>query len=456
MVNMANIEIQNVSKTYFQQQDSIRRLLSALWGSNNKIRGNSKGFHALQNISISARSGECVGIIGLNGAGKSTLLQIIAGTLKPSSGKISISGKLLCLLELGAGFSPDFTGRENLYINASLLGLKEKEIDDIFDDIHAFSEIGNFIDLPVKTYSSGMLIRLAFSIMVFVKAEILVIDEALAVGDILFVQKCMRFLREFKKTGLLIFASHDMGAVTSLCDRALWLHEGKIQHEGTPKEIVKTYIEFYYARQQEINTPVGTEKTLDAIKENEIQELEYYDQRREFINHSSLRNDIQVIKTFKDAHSFGDGQASIVQISLKEKGGKALSWVVGGEKVNLAIKAKALSDIQAPIIGFLVNDNKGQTLFGDNTFLSTLKEPLCIPQGSYFEANFTFIMPRLPCADYTVTVSIASGTQKNHVQHQWIHDALLFQSTSSSVCSGLIGIPMQKVELNSLVNNEPN
>jgi lipopolysaccharide transport system ATP-binding protein len=185
-------------------------------------------FWALKDVSFEVKRGETIGIIGRNGSGKSTLLQLICGTLYPTAGSVETNGRVAALLELGSGFNPEFTGRENVYMNGSVLGLTRGEIDDRFEDIAAFADIGEFIEHPIKTYSTGMYTRLAFAVIAHVRAEILVIDEALAVGDAFFVQKCMRFLRKFQETGTVLFVSHDTGAVTNLCDRAVWLDHGKV------------------------------------------------------------------------------------------------------------------------------------------------------------------------------------------------------------------------------------
>src|SRR5690554_1130237 len=193
-------------------------------------------FKALDGISFEVKKGETVGIIGRNGSGKSTLLQIICGTLTPTAGSVETTGRIAALLELGSGFNPEFTGRENIYMYASVLGLTKEEVRDRFDDIVAFADIGDFIEQPVKTYSSGMVVRLAFAVIAHVDADILVIDEALAVGDAFFVQKCMRFLRKFMQTGTILFVSHDTSAVISLCQRSIWLAGGQMKFEGSPKE----------------------------------------------------------------------------------------------------------------------------------------------------------------------------------------------------------------------------
>ena len=188
------------------------------------------------------KKGETIGIIGLNGSGKSTLLQLICGILSPTSGTVESKGRIAALLELGSGFNPEFTGRENVYLNGTVLGLSAKEIDAKFDDIAKFADIGEFINQPVKQYSSGMYVRLAFAVMANVDADILVIDEALAVGDMVFSQKCMRFLRKFKNNGTVFFVSHNSGAVVNLCDRAVWLDRGEIQAIGSAQYVSERYL----------------------------------------------------------------------------------------------------------------------------------------------------------------------------------------------------------------------
>ena len=232
------INVLNISKSYSTYGSSIQRVLSLLLG---KQREASGSFSALSDVSFTVHKGETLGIIGSNGAGKSTLLQVICGTLYPTSGSVSVEGKLAALLELGAGFNPEFTGRENVYLSAAVYGLTHEQIDARLSEILSFAEIGEFIDKPVKTYSSGMFVRLAFAIIAHVDAQILVIDEALAVGDVYFTQKCMRFLKAFAQTGTLLFVSHDTTTVVNLCDRAVWLKNGQLQKVGNAREVSEAY-----------------------------------------------------------------------------------------------------------------------------------------------------------------------------------------------------------------------
>ena len=256
------IEVDNITKSFrlFANKRNILRQLTALNGERYY-----REIEVLENISFKLRRGDSLGIIGKNGSGKSTLLQIICGILQPTSGSVKVNGRIAALLELGSGFNPEFTGRENIFLNASLLGIKKKEIIDRYDQIVEFSEIGEYIDQPTRTYSSGMIVRLAFSIITHVNADILVIDEALSVGDAYFTQKCMRFIERFKENGTLIFVSHDANAVLSLCNKAILLDRGRKQAVGGPKEIMEEYTR----RLQEDNRDIAALSEIKGDKQNE-------------------------------------------------------------------------------------------------------------------------------------------------------------------------------------------
>jgi len=444
------IQIENLSKCYQIYDKPQDRLKQSLYPRLLRLAGREskqyyREFWALKNVSIEVKRGETVGIIGRNGSGKSTLLQMICGTLNPTGGRIQINGRIAALLELGSGFNPEFTGRENVYMNASVFGLSMEEIDARFDDIVSFADIGSFIEQPVKTYSSGMYVRLAFAVIAHVDADILVVDEALAVGDAFFVQKCMRFLRKFMKTGTIIFVSHDTGTVKSLCNHAIWLEKGEILQEGSPKEVSDLYLEAFYEAQQ------GKSSTT-KLKPVKIQDatLPRKDQRLEIINASNLRNDLQIFKFDPEAASFGRGGAQIISVELLDQHGYPLAWIVGGEQVTLRVVARAHTNLDAPIIGFFIKDRLGQALFGDNTYLTHQDSSLFCEEGTDIQAEFTFLMPILPQGDYSINAAIADGTQENHIQHHWMHDAVLFKSESSSVTTGLIGIPMQRIKLQKI------
>jgi lipopolysaccharide transport system ATP-binding protein len=432
------IDVRSLGKCYQIYEKPSHRLLQSLVGKRRKY---FREFWALRGVHLQVRRGETLGIIGRNGSGKSTLLQLIAGTLAPTEGEVSATGRVAALLELGSGFNPDFTGRENAVLNATILGLSRQQIDAKLDAILAFADIGSFIDQPVRSYSSGMVMRLAFSVMAHVDADVLIIDEALAVGDAFFTQKCMRFLREFQKNGTLLFVSHDGGAVTGLCDRAIWLDKGQLCAEGDAKSVMGQYMEAFIREREGDASPTDPARRApqlsDAVKPQR-------DVRQDLFERSTLRNDIVVPPFDPEQPSFGAMAAVIKEVLLTDMAGRRLPTVVGGEHVILEITATAVAETSSPIVGFYVKDRLGQLLFGDNTYLTHIVDTP-ISAGSDFSASFSFVMPRLQAGDYFVTAGIATGTQDEHVMQHWIHEALLLRSNGSDAPAGIIGIPMQEI-----------
>lgn len=434
------IKVEGVGKNYPIFAKPHHRLLQMLAGESKTYY---RDFWALRDVSFTVQRGETVGIIGRNGSGKSTLLQMICGTLTPSTGSIEVNGRVAALLELGAGFNPEFSGRENVYMAASLYGLTTAEVDAKLDAIIAFADIASFMDQPVKTYSSGMYVRLAFAVIAHVDADILVIDEALAVGDIFFTQKCMRFLREFRQHGTILFVTHDTNSVISLCDRAIWLNQSRMQASGTAKTVCEAYLAALYAN---TNKQAGDEVSVETKPFAPMQD--FRDVRQDFLNASSLRNDLQVFRFTDSGENFGTGLVQIRDVYLRVPGQQqAVAWFVGGEQVELQVIAQTATELGSPIVGFLVKNKLGQNLFGDNTFLSYARQPQHCGEGDYLQAVFRFRMPVMPSGDYTIGIAVADGTQENHVVHHWIHDAIVFKAHSDSVSTGLLGIPMLSIEL---------
>ena len=427
------ISVRNLSKNYrlFNHPgDRIKQFFSL------GMKQYHRDFSALKDVSFDIKRGETVGFIGRNGSGKSTLLQLICGILKPTSGSVQVNGRISALLELGAGFNPEFTGRENVYFQGAVMGFTKAEIDARFDQIAAFADIGEFIDQQVRTYSSGMYVRLAFSVAIHVDPEILVVDEALSVGDVLFTQKCFRFLNEFRKKGTLIIVSHDLHAVKELCEKVLWLDHGAAQGFGSVKIMCESYLSTMFG---------GTRQSLDITTFEE--EIDWADQRLPYLNASNLRNDIELFRFDPKAMSFGSGGAQIINVRLTDQSGIPYSWVVGGEVVTLSIQALIREDLVSPIIGFIVKNGLGQALFGDNTYLTYMDNPMRVQANVTLEARFRFRMPRLPIGEYSVAVAIAEGSQGVHEFQHWIHDALVFHSRRSSVGGELVGLPMQHISL---------
>jgi len=400
-------------------------------------------YWALRGVDLEIRRGETVAIVGRNGAGKSTLLQAICGTLEPTTGSLDVNGRVAALLELGAGFNPEFTGAENVRLSAAILGLDGAAIEARFPAIAAFAGIGDFMDQPVKLYSSGMYARLAFAVAAHVDADILIVDEILAVGDAAFTQKCMRFIERFKRTGTLLFVSHDISTVTALCDRALWLDRGTTRMTGPAKEVAHAYIASLYGEADDSAgfRIGGTRKTMQDAA------LKVVDKRQGDLAGSSARNAIDLFDFDPEGPWFGQRGASITAVRLLDAAGRPLPSLLGGEEVVMEVTATAGSALHRPIIGFFVKDPKGQFLFGDNTFLTYRQGPPVAGPGQQVVARFHFQMPYLPTGDYAICAAIADGTQTDHVQHHWLDDALFFRVTSSHVAKGLVGIPMIDISL---------
>lgn len=427
------IKLENVDKCYQIYEKPRDRLLQMFSFGRKKY---STDFWALKDISFEIKKGETIGIVGRNGSGKSTLLQIICGTLNQSSGAVNTYAKIAALLELGAGFNPEFSGRENVYLAASLYGLTPAQITERFDEIAAFADIGNFIDQPVKSYSSGMFVRLAFAVIAHVDAEILIIDEALAVGDAFFTQKCMRFLRDFMVNGTVLFVSHDTAAVKALCTRAIWLRNGIHVATGPAKNICDAYLA------EIIESGQGGSKALsvaDILKEANEESTDYTDK--------GDGATLWFLPFRTSEQGFGTGGAKVTEAIFLNEEGKTVTRAKHHSVVILKISVNAEIDVLSPIIGFFIRDRLGQTLFGTNTFGSNEGIGSTCSSGEQIHATFEFLFPALPDGDYTLSIAIADGTQQEHTQLQWIHDALIIKAQGISDVGGLIGLPMRAVEL---------
>ena len=439
------VQVRQAGKSYLLYQRPVDRLKQFILPRLQRCVGLAprnyfQEVSALVEVSLELRKGETVGVIGRNGSGKSTLLQLICGTLHPTRGSVETHGRVAALLELGTGFNPEFSGRDNVFLNASVLGLSPAQTVARFSAIERFADIGEFIDRPIKTYSSGMLVRLAFAVVAHVDADILVIDEALAVGDAFFTRKCMRFLREFMKTGTVLFVSHDISSVKALCNRVLWIDKGQVVSEGPTREVCTAYLQAQFEHEQGPTIRPAPTRVAPAPAPAR-------DQRERFLNASNLRNDLRVFAFDPEGPSLGRGGARVAQVALTDESGASLLWVVGGEPVCLVVHVECFTELAAPIIGFMVKDRLGQPLFGDNTFLSFADAPVACEPGDWLVARFGFDMPRLPVGDYSVLVAIADGIQTDNIQHHWIHDALRFRSESSSVATGMVGIAVNTIGL---------
>lgn len=446
------ISVEGACKSFLLYDKPSHRLWQML------LRGRRRFYReheVLRDISFDVPRGQTIGLVGRNGAGKSTLLSILCGTLTPTAGKVQVHGRVAALLELGAGFNPELTGRENIDLCAQIYGLSETEIEARREDIIDFADIGEYIDRPVKTYSSGMFTRLGFSVVAHVDADVLIVDEALAVGDAYFVQKCMRFLHGFRaKGGTLAFVSHDMGSVTALCDRVIWLRDGRIAMDDSPKAVAAAYLADLYNVGDGMPATAPGEGAPPAVLtiEHSQPELEV-DARQPWLNHTNLRNDIEVFP-FLPAHDFGQRGAEFLGGGLYDTEGRRMTWAVGGERVQLQLRLSIHAAIRSLIVGFVVKDKQGQPLFGDNSYLSHRDIPVAADNGDRMEFTFDFRMPILPAGDYSISVAVSDGVQEDHIMHQWIHDALILSSRASSVATGLVGIPMFAIHCRRLMGTD--
>lgn len=331
------IEIRNLSKMYKLYNKPSDRLRDSL-GLSRKKR--YKEHYALQNINFDIHEGECVGIIGTNGSGKSTILKIITGVLSPTEGTVTVNGRISALLELGAGFNPEYSGMENIYLNGTMLGFSEEEIDSRLDEILSFADIGDFVNQPVKTYSSGMFVRLAFAVAINIDPEILVVDEALSVGDVFFQSKCYHKFEEFKKQGkTILFVSHDLGSVSKYCDRVILLNQGEMLDEGTPKAMVDMYKQLLVHQ--------------DPVKQAENTEPE-----------ENWKDGFQVNPNTLE---YGEKQAEIRDFVVVDSSGRHANTIEKGSEFEIKMRLHFNESIQQPIAAFTIKNIQGTEITGTNT-----------------------------------------------------------------------------------------
>jgi len=375
-----------------------------------------KNFYALKNVSFEIEKGDALGIIGQNGSGKSTLLKILSRVLTPSAGSFQINGRVISLLELGSGFNPQLTGIENIYFYGTILGFSRKQIESKMDDIIAFADIGQFIRQPLKTYSSGMRSRLAFSVASNVDPDILILDEVLAVGDLRFKQKCFRVMRNIidqKRTVVLV--THSMNAVTSFCNKTMWLHDGKIKDFGGSNDIVKKYVGFM-SYGLETETP---QKAEPKVKESVLTHNKDL-QKKQKVTVQSIK-----WKKMSGLESFGEYGGTIEKAALYIKNtGERAETLQGGEWLSLYVKVHLTQDFKNPGLGIRVLDTLGNAVFTVNNYLYN-KSLGTFRANERLVIQTDFKFPLLKKGKYVSTISLSEGSQENHVQHHWIHDALI-------------------------------
>ena len=398
------IHVDGLNKVYKLYNRNRDRLAESL-GLTRKPR--STQHYALRDVSLDIRRGECVGIIGTNGSGKSTILKIITGVLHQTSGTVQVNGRISALLELGAGFNMEYNGIENIYLNGTMIGFSEKEIDDKLQDILDFADIGEYVYQPVKTYSSGMFVRLAFAVAINIDPEILIVDEALSVGDVFFQAKCYRKFEEFKKKGkTILFVSHDLSAISKYCDRAVLLNQGVKLGEGSPKEMIDAYKQVLVGQYE---VPRAAEGVPDLTADRDVRAaLEKRKKQQTGLNPETLE--------------YGSRQAEIVDYYLTDKNGVQTTAILKGDEFTMHMKVKIHQDLPAPIFALSIKNIKGVEITGTNTmFEKTFLDS--VSAGAVKEITFTQKM-RLQGGEYLISLGVTGYEKDVFVVYHRLYDVL--------------------------------
>lgn len=392
------ISVQNISKRYPLYRHAAERLLGIMpfWQTR------ASEFWALRDVSFEVSRGEVVAIIGPNGSGKSTLLQVISGILQPTTGRVLCEGRVAALLELGAGFNPEFTGRANVWLNCEILGLSPAEIKKIFPLIEAFAEIGSFIDRPVKEYSTGMYVRLAFATAIHVHPEVLIVDEALSVGDAVFAARCVHKFEELRKLGVtVLLVSHDLGLVKRLSDRAIFMLNGQVVIDASPKDAVNRYVGYVLEH--------DPDRSISAAKDDGV-----------------------ITTTFRH----GDGASRILRAQILNKAGQPSKSFQTGDPLRVVMRAAFCRRAENPIAGILIRNRIGLDVFGTNTRIEGIE------LGKFEAGDEVEIEFELPCGfsrqDYTVTVAIQHA---DGLSQDWLDDVAEFTVIDSKDIAGVVNLP---------------
>ncbi|MCL5023584.1 MAG: ABC transporter ATP-binding protein [Nitrospirae bacterium] len=421
-MNDIAISVKNLSKKYRLYDTPSHRLKEALNPFGKKYH---RDFWALNDVSFEVKKGGTIGIVGQNGSGKSTLLQIICGILQPTTGTVRVSGKISSILALGAGFNPEYTGRENVYINGAIMGMSREEMDERFPDIEAFAEIGEFIGQPVKTYSSGMYVRLAFACAVSIEPDIFVVDEALAVGDEIFQHRCMRRINEIRGSGATVcFVSHSAAAIRALCNCAILLDYGRLIAEGTPETVMRKYHALCNERKK---LTYGSMKDLKAEKELSP-------------SGTGESGETAVFGIPNIDHRLGDGRAEIVGIRLHNALGKETNALKAGEEAVIRMSVAFKEDVESPIAGITVRNALGIDIFATNTYIENVELPAA-KKGELYTFAFEFVVPNIAPHHYSVSPAVAEGTMETHVACDWIDNALVFHLHKTDQVIGIAKVP---------------
>ncbi len=432
------IEVRDVEKVYRLYDKNTDRLKESLGLTKKKLH---KDFYALKGVSFDVEEGRSVGIIGTNGSGKSTMLKIITGVLTPTSGTVSVRGKVSALLELGAGFNMEYTGIENIYMNGTMMGFTKEEMDGKLDEILKFADIGDFVYQPVKSYSSGMFVRLAFALAINVEPEILIVDEALSVGDIFFQSKCYHHMDKLRKNGTtILMVTHDMSSVLKYCDKAILLNDGEKVSEGRPGEIIDLYKRIlagqYNAdevlKSQQENAMglsdnaeiAGEDKQAEPSAEGKVQGA--LENAAEHVAAAVQDNGTELMRSSMNINpnlnEYGDKRAEIYDFGILDKDGRLTNLILKGEEFTIRERIRFNAAVEAPIFTYTFRDKKGNDLSGTNTLFENA-EVEAAEKGDTYEVEFKQRMD-LQGGEYLLSMSCTGFEQGEHVVYHRLYDLL--------------------------------
>lgn len=436
------IEVRGVSKfynLYERPQDRVKELFSLTKKKYHTL------YKALDQVSFTVKKGETLGIIGRNGAGKSTLLKLITGVITPSEGSIETHGEISALLELGTGFNPEYTGYENIFLNGSMRGFSDEEMQEKVKEIVDFADIGEYMGQPVKTYSSGMFARLAFAVMISFKPEILIVDEALSVGDIFFQQKCNTFMKEEMRGVTKLLVTHDMNSIANMADRVILIDRGKIIREGKPLEVIEDYLKLLHTSvfQSEAAAAKDEDARLETAERSEAAEQKAV--AAEAAEREKEKAEIGWVDSPKE--SIGGAQDILIDRCRMLINGEAVDVVKPGDAVRIELLLHSKKDADNIIIGYTFKDKYGNSIFAQ----STLGEGIMIEgvkQGEVRKASLSFHWPEVKEGDYFLTLGLGEGyDQMVHTVQCWVHSVLHVQAIALKPMHGVINHVIEEFKI---------
>ena len=438
-----SINVVNVSKVYNLYDSPASRLKEAF--DFRKNMSYHKEYYALNNVSFQVKKGETFGIIGTNGAGKSTLLKLITGVASPSKGSIEVNGKISALLELGAGFNPEYTGLENIYLNGAMIGYNKSEMKQRVEQIAQFADIGEYLYQPVKTYSSGMFARLAFAVAINIEQDILIVDEALSVGDMFFQNKCYKKFDELRSKGVtVLFVSHDIATVKQMCSRVLWLEKGVPQMVGDSVEVCNAYSNSVLEkRAKEFESTRAAKKNIANMMQDVCSSVGYH---VEPIEHLGTYPAVQYTN-----ESILDAQVEILSAYVTDTNGKIVSECNVNEECCVHLIFKSNRDIDQCIAGFVLETVKGLWVINTNSLINGEHTIFQVKENSIYHVEFHFVMPAIMNGDYVIGVAISEGTMKQYKVLTWLYHTLYFRVNNTAQNSAVIDVPTEIKIFNHLL-----